>query len=115
MSLSSEQFDNAGAGLRAVLKDWDAERSGHIAEGKTFEAWLESVQKQGATRLDVYRLVWDILNEIPRRFTQNTLDDLSEIETALTGFCHSDSIIRFPNEPSDADQLLGYVRGGLWK
>jgi hypothetical protein len=115
MSLSKEQFDHALSELRDVLRDWDAESSHHPAQGKTFEVWLEAAQKLGADRRDVHSIVWEILNQDPPQFSQDSLNELSEIETALTGYCHPDSIIRFPNEPTDEEELLKYVRGNVWR
>jgi len=114
MALSEEKYAAGEDGLRRVLRQWDLPGDARL-KGDLLDSWLESVQRGGWTRKDVYRLVEEILDESPSQFSQATWDDLLEFETGLTGYCHVDSITRFPNEPVDADQLLEYVRGNHWR
>lgn len=115
MALSVEEYAAGKEELLRVLNKWNLREDSVEVRGNLFDSWLESVQRRGWVRKDVYRLVCEILDEFPSQFSEATLDELLEVETGLTGFCHVDSIIRFPNEPADDPQLLAYVHGNLWR
>jgi hypothetical protein len=109
-----DDFTTGKEALLAVLRRWDA--GVDLIEGRDlFEQWLTSVQARGWARGDVYRLVWEILKEDPSEMSQASLDELGEIETALSGFCHENCIVRFPNEPTGTVELAAYVRGNRWR
>ena len=114
MALPAEKYAAGKDELLRVLRRWDLPGDSRL-KGDLFDSWLKTVQRGGWTRRDVYCLVWEILKETPSQFSEATLVQLGEVETGLTGFCHVDSIIRFPNEPVDAGQLLEYVRGDHWR
>jgi len=119
VSLSPEQYGSGRKGLRGVLQGWDlTDASSPSAQENAknqFAAWLKGIQEQGWTRKDVHRLVWELLDERPPSFSESTLDELGEFETALTGFCAPKYIVRFPNDPADETELVDYVRGDLWR
>jgi hypothetical protein len=115
MALSAEKYATGRQGLLKVLRCWDTSEESGQGCSDLFHCWLESVQGRGWTRADVYRLVREILEECPGEFSEDTMDQLAEVETALTGFSHEKSILRFPNEPSDGVQLMEYVRGNRWR
>jgi len=119
MSLSTDQYAIGHKALLEVLRGWDlAENPSEPAwenARNQFASWFERLKDEGWTRKDVYRVVREVLDERPIRFSISTLDDLANFESGLTGYCEPKSIVRFPNEPSDENQLADYVRGNRWR
>lgn len=113
MTVSPEQYASGRERLLEVLRQWE------LLEGEKgdnrFGSWLEQIQRHGWTRKDVCRLIWEILDQNPNKLSESSLDQLAEFESALTGFCDSKCIIRFPNDPADEAQLAEFVRRNQWR
>ena len=80
-----------------------------------FARWLTRVQEAGWTRKQVHDVLLDVHNDPRNDFVLATLDDLFNIDTAITGDCVPDGIIRFPGDPDDVAELTAHVRGRLWR
>lgn len=66
----------------------------------------------GWSRREVYALTSDLLRQSP--LPDDWCDDFYELESALTGHCSPQSIIRFPDDPLDRDELAHNLRGMRW-
>lgn len=78
-----------------------------------FNAAVRSLIADGWTRGDLHAAV-DELCQRPG-VSDRVVDDLDDLDTALTGWCAPESIIRFPGDPDDEGALVGHVRGAAWK
>ncbi|ASY75414.1 hypothetical protein [Pectobacterium polaris] len=47
--------------------------------------------------------------------SEYAFDYLGDIESSVIGHCSYDSILKFPDEPENKDELIAYVRGDKWR
>jgi hypothetical protein len=80
-----------------------------------FSRFVADLVARGWTRRDVHDLTRDVLVNEAVALGDPASDALFDFETALTGDCHPDCIVRFPGEPDDEQALVAWVRGGEWK
>lgn len=116
-------------GLISMTKrpDYDAARNGMIERAEAFvrppkesrEEWVAlngfvtELMKSGWTRRDVYHLAVDIMKD--PQLTERAGDELYDFLTSLTGDCSPESILRFPGDPEDFDELAGIARSKRWR
>ncbi len=74
---------------------------------------LRSLIGEGWTRGDLHAAVDELCGRPGT--SEPVVDDLIELDTALTGWCAPSAIIRFPGDPDDERALVAHVRGGAWK
>jgi hypothetical protein len=89
-----------------------------------FDGAVRELADAGWTRADVHAAVTELIRRADREEVsgapgdpadETVADLLGEYETALTGFAHPQSIVRFPGDPEDAEALAGHVRGNAWR
>ena len=80
-----------------------------------FHQIIDALVKSGWKRIDIYTLLWDIMNNHYNELDELVVDELGEFETSITGYCSPESIFKFPDDPENIEQLTAVVRAGKWK
>jgi hypothetical protein len=84
------------------------------AQAEAFDRVFTNLISRGWTRRDVDYLTRDVLGR-EAALDEAGADDLYEFYTGLIGHCSPTSILRFPGEPEDQEELTAWVRGNKWR
>jgi hypothetical protein len=100
--------ESARIRLNEILLDWTSESQFLV------DKLIHELTGVGWRRKDVYELLMGA-GRVGDGFSDEANDYIDDVVTSVIGHCAVESFMKFPDEPTDKDMLLEYVRGNAWK
>jgi hypothetical protein len=108
----------AFADLKRIMQSWDVNENN--TSQKLIDLFLRQLIQSKWDREKIYKFAFlYIKNNLSDSDYDNipeaAFDYLDDIKSSIIGHCSYDSILKFPNEPKNKNELISYVRGEKWK
>lgn len=106
--MDPNRYQSALITLNDILRNWSA------GSQEAVDLFLMRLVESQWQRGCVYKLLMDS-GKNDKRISEEANNYIDDVVTSVTGFCSRDSIMTFPNDPTEPDSLLKYVRGNSWR
>ncbi|MDR5837790.1 hypothetical protein [Caballeronia sp. LZ034LL] len=106
--MDPNRYQSALIALNDILKNWST------GSQEVVDLFLMKLVETQWRRGCVYKLLMDS-GKNDKQISEEANNYIDDVVTSVTGFCSLDSIMRFPDEPTESDSILKYVRGNSWR